>query len=122
MDECGDTPGLLAESDIYALISNFEAFPISILEAMRAGIPVVATDTGGVREAVQDECNGFLVPPGDVSRLAERLSSLIRSAELRKSMGLQSRRRFTQEFEWRGMLDKTEAVYANVLATSARRR
>jgi glycosyltransferase involved in cell wall biosynthesis len=115
MNDCRDTPQLLAESDIYVLISNYEAFPISILEAMRTGIPVIATDTGGVGEAVQDECNGFLVPPGDVSRLAERLASLIRSAELRKNMGLQSRRRFTQEFEWRGMLDKTEKVYANAL-------
>jgi glycosyltransferase involved in cell wall biosynthesis len=115
MHECRDTPRLLAESDIYVLSSNYEAFPISILEAMRAGIPVVATDTGGVREAVQDEYNGFLVPPRDVSRLAERLSALIRSAELRKSMGFQSRRRFTQEFEWRSMLDKTEALYASTL-------
>jgi glycosyltransferase involved in cell wall biosynthesis len=115
MHECHDTPRLLAESDIYVLSSNYEAFPISILEAMRAGIPVVATDTGGVREAVQDEVNGFLVPPRDVIRLAERLSSLIRSAELRERMGFQSRRRFTQEFEWRSMLDKTEALYANTL-------
>jgi glycosyltransferase involved in cell wall biosynthesis len=76
---------------------------------------VVATDTGGVCEAVQDECNGFLVPPRDVKRLAERLASLIGSGELRKSMGFQSRRRFTQEFEWCGMLDKTEALYANAL-------
>lgn len=115
MNECRDAPRLLAESDIYVLSSNYEAFPISILEAMRAGVPVVATDTGGVREAVQDEHNGFLVPPRDVSRLAERLSSLIRSAELRERMGFQSRRRFTQEFEWRSMLDKTEALYANTL-------
>ena len=115
MNECHDTPRLLAESDIYVLSSNYEAFPISILEAMRAGIPVVATDTGGVREAVQGECNGFLVPPRDVSRLAERLCSLIRSAELRTSMGFQSRRRFTEEFEWRSMLDKTEALYANTV-------
>lgn len=115
MNECRDTPRLLAESDIYALCSNYESFPISILEAMRAGLPVVATDTGGVREAVQDECNGFLVPPRDVRRLADRLTSLICSAELRKSMGTQSRRRFARLFEWRSMLDKTEALYANAL-------
>ena len=74
-----------------------------------------ATDTGGVREAVEDEVNGFLVPRSDASRLAERSALLITSADLRQTMGLQSRRRFSQHFEWRSMLDKTVAIYAAAL-------
>jgi len=115
MNQCSDTPRLLAESNIFALITNWEAFPISILEAMRSGLPVIATDTGGVREAVEDEVNGFLVPCRDASWLAERLALLITSADLRQSMGSQVRRRFSQHFEWRSMLDKTEAIYAAAL-------
>ena len=115
MNQCSDTPRLLAESDIFALITNWEAFPISILEAMRSGLPVIATDTGGVREALEDEVNGFLVPRSDASRLAERLALLITSADLRQTMGLESRRRFSQHFEWRSMLDRTEAIYAAAL-------
>lgn len=110
-----DTPGLLAASDIFVLSSHFEAFPISILEAMRAGLPVIATDTGGVCEAIEDEWNGFLIPAGDSSRLAERLALLLLSTELRQSMGARSRLRFSREFEWRRMLDKTEALYASAL-------
>ncbi len=112
LNQCSDTPRLLAETDIFALISNWEAFPISILEAMRAGLPVVATDTGGVREAVEDEVNGFLVRPRDSAQLAERLALLITSTALRKSMGSRSRYSFSRHFEWRSMLEKTEALYA----------
>ncbi len=115
LHQCSDTPKLLAQSDIFALITNWEAFPISILEAMRAGLPVIATDTGGVREAVEDEVNGFLVRPQDSAKLAERLALLITSAGLRRSMGSRSRHRFSQHFEWRSMLDKTEALYANAV-------
>jgi glycosyltransferase involved in cell wall biosynthesis len=113
LNECSDTPRVLAESDIFALITNWEAFPISILEAMRAGLPVVATDIGGVCEAVENDGNGFLVRPRDPVQLAERLALLITSAGLRRNMGARSRRRFSQNFEWRAMLDKTEMLYAS---------
>jgi glycosyltransferase involved in cell wall biosynthesis len=115
LGECPDTPRLLAESDIFALITNWEAFPISILESMRAGLPVIATDTGGICEAVEDGVNGFLVPQGDEHRLAERLAALITSADLRQSMGSQSRKRFIRAFEWRSMLEKTEGLYMTAL-------
>jgi glycosyltransferase involved in cell wall biosynthesis len=115
LQQCSDTPLLLAQSDIFALITNWEAFPISILEAMRAGLPVIATDTGGVSEAVEDEVNGFLVHPQDSAMLAERLALLITSSGLRRSMGSRSRHRFSHHFEWRSMLDKTEALYATAV-------
>ena len=112
VNECPDTPRMLAQSNIFALTSNFEAFPISILEAMRAGLPVIATDVGGVCEAVVDRDNGFLVRPRDAAQLADRLALLIGSAGLRRSMGSRSRRRFREQFEWWSMLDKTEGLYA----------
>jgi glycosyltransferase involved in cell wall biosynthesis len=115
LGECSDVSGLLAETDIFLLISNAEAFPISILEAMRAALPVVATDTGGVCEAVSDGENGFLVAHADSSTLAEKLSALIRSRELRLKMGASSRQRFLRNYEWNYMLDQTEALYAGLL-------
>jgi glycosyltransferase involved in cell wall biosynthesis len=115
LGECSDVSGLLADSDIFVLISNAEAFPISILEAMRAALPVVATDTGGVCEAVRDGENGFLVAHADSSTLAEKLSVLIKSPELRLKMGDSSRQRFLRNFEWNYMLDQTEALYAGLL-------
>jgi glycosyltransferase involved in cell wall biosynthesis len=115
LGECSDVCGLLADTDIFALISNSEAFPISILEAMRAALPVVATDTGGVCEAVSDGENGFLVAHADSSTLAEKLSALIKSPELRLKMGDSSRRRFLTNYEWNFMLDQTEALYTWLL-------
>jgi len=115
LGECSDVAGLLADSDIFVLISNAEAFPISILEAMRAGLPVVATDTGGVSEAVRNGENGFLVAHGDSDTLAKKLSILIKSPELRLRMGDSARQRFLGNYEWNYMLDQTEALYAGLL-------
>jgi glycosyltransferase involved in cell wall biosynthesis len=115
LGECSDVCGLLADTDIFVLISNAEAFPISILEAMRAALPVVATNTGGVGEAVSDGENGFLVARADSSTLAGKLSALIKSPELRLKMGSYSRQRFLRNYEWNYMLDQTEALYAELL-------
>jgi glycosyltransferase involved in cell wall biosynthesis len=119
LNECLDTPRLLAESDIFVLSTNWEAFPISILEAMRAGLPVIATNTGGVSEAVEDGTSGFLVPRGDLTSLADRIALLLTSADLRLKLGSQSRLRFCRHFEWRSMLEKTEAAYAEALPKGA---
>lgn len=113
--ECADVPGLLAGSDVFVLTSNVESFPISILEAMRACLPVVATDTGGIREAVVHGENGFLVVRGDASDVAEKLALLIQSQDLRSAMADESRRRFLENYEWTHMLNKTEALYQSLL-------
>jgi len=115
LGECSDVSALLADTDVFVLISNSEAFPISILEAMRAALPVVATDTGGVCEEVMDGENGFLVAPANIATLAEKLSVLIKSPELRLKMGDSSRQRFLRNYEWNHMLDQTEALYAGLL-------
>ena len=121
LEECADTPALLAVSDIFVLISNWEAFPISILEAMREGLPILATDIGGVNEAIHDRVNGFLIPPQDSNRIAQCLRLLVCSAALRQAMGSRSRQTFIERFVAPLMLDKTETVYAAALSGLIRR-
>ena len=110
-----DVTTLLAGSQIFLLITNWEGFPRSILEAMRAGLPVVASDVGGSRESVEDGQTGFLIPRGDVKRLQERLEPLLASPELRQKMGTLGRQRYEAEFTFERMFQKTKEIYREVL-------
>jgi glycosyltransferase involved in cell wall biosynthesis len=112
-----DVSSILKRASIFALISNYESFPISILEAMRAKLPVVASDVGGVREAVVTGVNGFLVKKGDVDEVATALDSLLASEQLRTQMGERSREMFTRHFTAEIMLSKTLNVYRQVLSS-----
>ncbi len=106
-----DVPQILATSHVFALFTRWEGFPISILEAMRAGLPVVASDVNGVREAVADGFTGFTVPAGDVAAFRHRLELLLRDATLRERMGAAGRRRFEREFTVGQMLQRVAEVY-----------
>jgi len=86
-----DMPRQLAGADIFVLPSHFEGLPMSIIEAMMTGLPVVATSIRGSRELVEPGENGFLVPVGDVHSLAAALNRLARSPELRTQMGARGR-------------------------------
>jgi glycosyltransferase involved in cell wall biosynthesis len=110
-----DVPELLASADIFALFSHWEGFPITILEAMRAGLPSVVSDVGGVREAVHESC-GRIVPPGDVAGFRAALEGLLKDAELRRRMGAAARARYENNYTDRSMLEKTVAVYRAVCA------
>lgn len=116
LGERRDIHELLTESDLFILPSKWEGFPVSILEAMRAGLPVIATATGGVAEAVTHGVNGYLVYPGDVAALRMRLQQLISFPARLARMGAASRRRYEQDFLIESMVQKTIAVYREVLA------
>ena len=109
-----DVSQLLRRASIFALASNWEGFPLSILEAMRAGLPVVASDVGGVREAVIDGENGFVVPRGDRSGFARALQALLDDQSLRARMGRRSRRLFEEHFTLERMLRRTFDLYRQV--------
>lgn len=111
----GDVPRLLAEHQVLVLASNWEGLPLSVLEAMRAGLPVVASDVGGTREAVVDGETGYLVPRGDVEALKDRLERLLGDPDLRKRMGLAGRTRYERNFTVELMLRGTWEVYREVL-------
>jgi glycosyltransferase involved in cell wall biosynthesis len=108
-----DVPELLASADIFALFTHWEGFPITILEAMRAGLPSVVSDVGGVREAVHESC-GRIVAPGDVAAFRAALEGLLTDADLRVQMGAAARARYEKHYTVQSMLEKTVAVYRAV--------
>ncbi len=112
-----DVNRLLASAHIFALPSRWEGFPISILEAMRAGLPVIASDVGGVREAVTAS-TGFVVKPGDDGDFAEKLGALVQSPELRGRLGRAARISYERNFTRKTMIERTLAVYRESVAAS----
>ncbi|TWT84967.1 putative glycosyltransferase EpsF [Planctomycetes bacterium CA13] len=88
-----DTPELVAAMDVFALSSLNEASPVSILEALACGVPVVATDVGSVSESVVNGETGYLVPSKDVDAMAEVISRLLECTDQAKRMGKQGRER-----------------------------
>lgn len=106
----------LAELDVFVLPSRFEAFPLTILEAMLAGLPVVATDVGSVSEAVIEGVTGLLVPPDDVEALAAAIDQLRLDPECRREMGARGRQRVLDLFTSDAMASRYEALYDEVLA------
>ncbi len=112
---CRNVPEILAQAHIFVLTSRYEGLPISILEAMRAGLPVIANDVGGVSEEVEEGVTGFLVPRGDGARLRDRLAVLLDQRELRQRMGARGRDRFEREFSSQIMVATTRSVYERVV-------
>lgn len=106
-----DIAEILAAADLFVLSTNWEGFPISILEAMRAGLPVIATDVDGVREAVVDGESGILVQARDGNGLARAIQQLIADPALRQRMGSRGRTIYERRFSLSAMLDKTTSVY-----------
>jgi glycosyltransferase involved in cell wall biosynthesis len=98
LGERADVPDLLAAADVFVLPSLSEGMPMSVLEAMAAGLPVVASDVGGVPELVADGVTGTLVPPGDPGALAAALDALARDPAARARLGAAARARAEAEF------------------------
>jgi glycosyltransferase involved in cell wall biosynthesis len=96
--------------------SAWESFPLVVLEAMRAGLPVSAYSVGGVAEQVDDGETGFLVDPDDVDGLAARIRELAAQPALRASMGSAGRARCATDFGYDRMLDEVEALYESLIA------
>ncbi|MEZ4330516.1 MAG: glycosyltransferase [Myxococcota bacterium] len=107
-----DVVRLLAAADVFVQPSRSEGLPLAVLEAMAAGLPVVATRVGGMAEAIAEEETGLLVPPGDSERLADALGRLLESTALRRRMGDSARRRAVSEFSVETMARRYAALYA----------
>lgn len=109
-----DVPDLLAACDVFVLSSRQEGFPITILEAMAARKPVVATAVGGCAEAVVDGETGLIVPPEDPDALAEALTYVLTHPDEARQMGKAGRQRVEENFTTDAMVEKHLAVYERV--------
>jgi glycosyltransferase involved in cell wall biosynthesis len=116
LGRCDHMPELLALSDICVLSSRAEGFPNAVLEYMAAGRPVVATDVGGIREAVSEGKSGYLVAPGDADQMADRILRLLKDPAQAEAMGKLGRTIVEQRFSCEAQLANTEALYDRLLA------
>ena len=106
----------LAGFDAFVLPSRQEGFPLAVVEAMLAGVPVVAADVGSVGEAVVDGETGLLAPAGDAQAFAERLRRLLAEPELARQLGENGRGRAQALFTAEAMARAFDALYREILA------
>jgi glycosyltransferase involved in cell wall biosynthesis len=102
---------LLAGADVFVSASWAESFPYNVLEAMAAGVPIVATDVGGTREAIEHDVTGLLVPARDAGALAEAIAELISDRERATRLAREARARQQREFTAQRMIDCTLEIY-----------
>lgn len=110
---------IYAEGDVSILTSISEGFPYTVLEAMSSGLPVVATDVGGVYEAIDASC-GFLCKPKDYLSIAKRVEQLLLDKPLRKEMAKNARQKVIENFTISKFITQYEAVYSKLSKNKAR--
>jgi glycosyltransferase involved in cell wall biosynthesis len=112
-----DLPAIYAASDMYTLTTwGWEGLPLTVLEAMAAGLPVVATDAGGAHEAIENEVTGLLVQRREVEQLAGTFMRMVDDADLRRSMGQAGQQRACALFSVEKMVERIETIYARMLS------
>lgn len=107
---------------MFCLPSRSEGFPLSVVEAMLAGLPVVASDVGSVAEAVQADATGLLFARNDVDGLVRALATVVGSASERVRLGAAGRTVAAERFTVAHMARAYRALYAEMLAVPRRRR
>ena len=116
-----DVPAVLSESDAFVLTSRSEAFPNSVMEAMAAGLPVIATAVGGVPELVQHRTNGILVAADDRAAVAQALRNLIDDPARAAALGRAARETIQSRFSFNRMVSSFEDLYLELLHRGAPR-
>jgi glycosyltransferase involved in cell wall biosynthesis len=115
----GDVPELLASFDVFALPSLYEGLCLAVLEAQAAGVPVVATPVGGIRETVVDGETGVLVPTHDPGALAAAIRRLLDDRPAAEAMAAEAKRRVRERFSVERMVEQTLALYRGLAKTNA---
>jgi glycosyltransferase involved in cell wall biosynthesis len=109
-----DVPEILQASDVFVLPSRYEAMPISLLEAMAAGLPCVVTSVGDNAKIVEDGTTGIVVPPENPEALATALRKMLADSEMRQAMGEAARKK-AQEYSVERMAARIAEVYEELL-------
>jgi glycosyltransferase involved in cell wall biosynthesis len=110
----------LSAADINVLPSFYEGFPLTVLEAMAAGLPSVTSRVGGIPEAIEDGVSGLLVPPGSPEKFADALSYLLSHVEARERMGEAARHRASQSFGIQRQVRNMESTYLELCGAPSR--
>jgi glycosyltransferase involved in cell wall biosynthesis len=124
-----ETPGWIGDADkasllhgasVFVLPSHFEALPMALLEAMAAGLPVVATRVGGIPEVITDGRDGLLVEPRDPAALAAEMDTLLADPVRRATLGRAARRRIAESFSVEAVLPRVEALWTRYASYAKR--
>jgi glycosyltransferase involved in cell wall biosynthesis len=107
-----DKAALLQRASVFVLPSHFEALPMALLEAMAAGVPVIATRVGGIPDVVSDGRDGLLVEPRDPAALSAAIGALLDDPGERARLGRAARRRVSESFSVEAVLPQVEALWA----------
>jgi glycosyltransferase involved in cell wall biosynthesis len=110
-----DMSRIYADLDVVALTSRNEGTPVSLIEGMAAGVPVVSTTVGGVPDVVADGVCGYLVPPGDAAELARAIVALLRDQEKARTMGRAGRESVRDRFGVERLISDIEWLYVQLL-------
>jgi len=110
-----DIPEILALSDLFVLPSLGDALPTVLIEALAAGIPIVATEVGGIPEIIQKGINGLLVPPASSEKLAYACLELIQQGELARKLASEGLKTAYEQFDVRHQVQQLESVYQYLL-------
>ncbi len=110
-----DAPQLVARFEVFCLLSDFEGSPNAVLEAMAAGRPVIATNTSGIPELVQDGIAGYLVPPGDAKAFADALEKMLNNPD-REEMGAKGRMRVKSHHSCQEAASRLLELYQQLLS------
>jgi glycosyltransferase involved in cell wall biosynthesis len=116
------TPSWYRAADVFALSSDFDNSPNVVLEAMACGLPVIATDVGGLREYVRPPSNGLLTPKGEAPAFADALLTLLNDRERAAAIGRQNRQDAVTRFSWAASAARMREVYERVIEDFRRRR
>jgi glycosyltransferase involved in cell wall biosynthesis len=105
---------LLSRASVFVLPSYAEGLPMSVLEAMAAGCPVVATRVGGIPDLITDGVDGLLVPPGDPHALAAALERILRDPAFARQLGNAARQTIANRYTAERSLERLEQLYAGL--------
>jgi glycosyltransferase involved in cell wall biosynthesis len=111
-----DVPNVLAELDVAVCSSTFEGSPLSVMEYMEAGLPIVATSVGGIPDLIDDGVHGLLVAAGDPLALASAVDELLGDCARAQALGDRAQERRRREFDLGVMVHNVEALYTELLA------
>src|SRR6267143_1226212 len=115
-----DIPDVLGAMDVFVLSSDYEGNPLSVMEAMASGLPIVSTAVGGVPNLIESGKEGLIVQPGDVQGLSNAMASLLRNREARQSLGMAAARRARKNYDVPRMVQAYEELYENLVDHSYR--